>query len=368
MDYIAEALRLTNQKRIADGLPPLKHFGAGKDGRHHDCIEPVRTRNSYSPPPPASSPILESPSFPDEIRIWPQVILRAAQQNLGGAIRIWAFAKALDASGSGVIEKESLLSYLEWLGVPSASRYRWLRSAAQSGLLRPVRNGAIFLINSIQRAGELINSEDIGCRCLITAKTLTHTHWKSSVWDLALTQFKNRPVSRATLLQITGIPIRTQVELERFGLVQAHRNWCITNTNPDLIDPYKDFARPHAFVARMARQPHIVYQLPNNYSVPKLSGTPDGGGYRRKTYAAASASVKSDSPEPRLSVVRFQESDFLDGGARCEKIHRRYFDRSKPFTRALRRLGRTAIQGTLYQKTRTTIRKPRSNWYTEEQI
>jgi hypothetical protein len=370
MDYIAEALRITNQKRIADGLPPLKHFGAGEDGYHHDYVEPVRVRNSYTPLFPDSPPApKEHTCFPDEIRIWPQVILSAAQQTLGGAIRIWTLAKALDhSSGSGVIDKSLLMRYLEWLDVPIASRYRWLRSATQTGILHPVRGGSRFLIRGIHRVGELINCEDIGYRCTISAKALTHTHWKSSVWDLVLTQFKNRPVSRTTLFVVTGIPVRTQVELERYGLVHVQRNWCITNTHPRLITPYQEFTRPHAFVARMNKHPHIVYQLPNNYTVPKLSGSSDGGNFRRKTYAAASASVKSDNPETCFSVVRFPESNFQEGGARCEKIHRRYFDREKPFTRTLRRLGRLGISSTLYQKTRTAIRKPKSGWYLEEQI
>ena len=105
MDYIAEALRITNQKRIADGLQPLKHFGAGKDGHHHDYIESVRVRKVWSPTPSETNPPLQNPAGPVEMRIWPQLLLCAAQQNLGGAARLWSFAKALDqSSGSGIIE------------------------------------------------------------------------------------------------------------------------------------------------------------------------------------------------------------------------------------------------------------------------
>jgi len=294
--------------------------------------------------------------------------LQAAQQNLGGAIRIWTFAKALDSSGSGVIQKSQLLSYLEWLGVSSASRYRWLRTAVKSNFLRPVRNGSLYLISSIQKTGKQLDCSDIGPRCLVNARKLTFTHWKSGVWDLVLTQFKNQPISRATLFQITGVPSRTQLELERFGLVKVQHNWCIANVAPSLIAPYTEFSCAHAFVARFGKQSHIVYQLPNHYTVPKLSGSPDGGGYRRKTYTAASASVKSDTPESPFSGVRFPESNFREGGARCEKIHRRYFDREKPFIRALRRLGRTGIEGTLYQKICVPKGKSKNGWYKEEKI
>jgi hypothetical protein len=369
MDYIAEALRITNQKRIADGLPPLKHFGAGEDGHHHDYIEPVRVRKVCPPAPLESVPPPQNSTCPAEIRIWPQLILCAAQQNLGGAVRLWSFARALDqSSGSGIIAKAPLFDYLKWLGVPSANRYRWLQSAIQNNFLRPVRNGSAYMISSVQQVGLLLNSDDIGNRCIILAKTLVRTHWKSSVWDLVLTQFKNRPVSRATLQQITSVPARTQVELERYGLVQSQRNWCVAQTSPGLITPYREFSRPHAFIAKIVRQNFVVYQLPNNYTVPRLSGSTDGGGYRRKAYAAASASAKSDNREIGFPVVRFPENPFRDGGTRCEKIVRLYYDRQKPFVRALRRLGRAGINGTLYQKTTTATRKKSSGWYLEEEI
>ncbi|MDY0280589.1 MAG: hypothetical protein RBR35_08505 [Salinivirgaceae bacterium] len=294
--------------------------------------------------------------------------MAAAQQNLGGAIRVWSFAKALDESGSGVVDKDLLMDYLDFLGITRASRYRWLRAASASRLLRPVRNGSQFLILSIHNTGQIIDVPDIGPRCLTDAKTLTLTHWKSNVWDLILTQFKNRPVSRATLFQITGIPGRTQWELERFGHVQIHHNWCLTSVDPALITPYTEFSRPHAFTARIGKQPYIVYQLPNHYTVPNRSGMPDGGNYRRKTYTAASTSVKSDNPECKFSVVRCPESNFRVGGARCERIYRLYFDREKPFSRSLRRLGRNGVKGTLYRRIQVPRSKTKNGWYFEERI
>ena len=358
MNHIAATLQIIYEKATADYSPD-------QDKVRQPLFDDSKAIRSSLPSP---SQTTEPFSFPGEMRIWPQLTLWAAQRNMGGAIRIWAFAKALDPSGSGVVDKSQLLDYLKWLKVSSASRYRWMRSAIQSGLMRPVRSGSQFLICGIQNAGQILNCQDIGPRCLTDAKKLTHTHWKSNVWDLILTQFKNRPISRATLFQITGIPSRTQLELERFGHVQAQHNWCITNVDPALINPYTEFSRPHAFIAHIGKQTHIVYQLPNHYNVPKLSGTPDGGGYRRKTYIAASASAKSDTPESSFSVVRFSESNFRDGGTRCAKIYRIYFDREKPFSRALKRLGRADIEGTLYQKISIPKVKTNSGWYREEKI
>jgi hypothetical protein len=252
--------------------------------------------------------------------------------------------------------------------VSSASRYRWLRSAVQNGFLHPVRNSSQFLISGIQKTGGILDCPDIGPRCLTDAKTLTLTHWKSNIWDLILTQFKNRPISRATLFQMTGVPSRTQWELERFGHVQAQHNWCLTSVDPALITPYAEFSRPHAFVAHINKQPYIVYQLPNHYTVPNRSGTPDGGNYRRKSYTAASASVKSDNPEYIFSIVRYPESNFWVGGARCERIYRMYFEREKPFSRALKRLGRNGIDGILYRKIAVPRNKTNNGWYFEERI
>lgn len=313
-------------------------------------------------PTPSESP------FPEQIAIWPQVVMTASQQNMGGAIRVWTLAKGLDESGSGVIARDSILSYMEYLNISRASQYRWLNKAIRIGVFQPVRNGEQFLLAGINNVGLIFGANDIGNRCLIKPKNLAIPHWKGGVWDLILTQFKGRPVSRATLKQVTGVPIRTQIELEKKGATKVQHNWCMTSTDVGLITPYSEFSRPHAFVANIRNKSRIVYQLPNHYLVPKRSGTPDGGSYRRKSYTAASASVKSDSLECSFSVVRCPESNFQAGGARCERIYRMYFDREKPFSRALRRLGCNGIEGTLYRKIQVPKNKTRNGWYFEEQI
>lgn len=316
--------------------------------------------------PGSPSPALQN--FPDKIKIWPQIIMAAAQQNLGGAIRVWSFAKALDESGSGVVDKNLLMDYLDFLGITRASRYRWLHAASASRLLRPVRNGSQFLILSIHNTGQMINVPDIGNRCLMNPQDLAASFWKGIVWDLILTQFKGRPVSRATLGQVTGVPVRTQIELEKKGFTNALHNWCLTSVNVSLITPYTEFTRSYAFVAQINKQPYIVYQMPNRYEVPMQSGAPDGGNYRRKTYTAASASAKSDNPEYLFSVVRCPEINSRAGGARCERIYRMYFDREKPFSRALRRLGCNGVEGTLYRKIQVSRNRTKNGWYFEEQI
>ena len=365
-------LQERNQLRIMSTslLSGIIHQAVNSDGSFPQQHRPI-SFDSNTAPAPLPSPSQEnalSVCTKHEIRIWPQIILSASQQKLGGAIRVWSIARVIDAAGSGVVEKTTLLSALKTLEVPSASRYRWLQAAKNSKLLRPVRGGKQLLITGIQKTGRLLNCPDIGPRCLIRPQYLLRKHWKSRVWDLLLTQFKNRPVSRATLFQITGIPVRTQLELERFGQVKAHHNWCMTNIDISLITPYAEFSRPHAFVAQINQHSHIVYQMPNHYTVPRLSGTPDGGSYRRKTYTAASASVKSDNPECLFSVVRCSESNFRAGGARCGIKTRIYFDREKPFSRALRRLGRNNVEGTLYRRISVPRSKTKNGWYFEEQI
>jgi len=315
------------------------------------------------------SPTQQEIPFPEQIKIWPQMVMSAAQQKLGGAIRVWTFAKALDESGSGVADKDSLLAYMKYLGVPTANRYRWLRSATQSRLLRPVRNGDRVLICGIDTAGRLISAKDIGQRCEIPACFLSGHHWKSKVWDLILTQFKNQPVSRASLSQITGVPIRTQIELERFGQVAVNRNWCLMQTDPKNITPCIEFAHPHAFVARIGDQSCVARQLPNNYTVPSRSGTPDGGSYRNNAYIAASAFVNSDSPEsPRFSIVRSQENTFPVEGARCGRIYRLYFDQPKPLKRTARRLGNVGIHTPLFERLVVEHSRKGNTWYLERGV
>jgi len=177
------------------------------------------------------------------IKVFPEVIYSAIRHNRpAGAFRLWFIAKHFD-NGSGFIPAKDFRRYVSSLGVNEKTYYRWLDQAITLGLMRregganPVYRLAAW--ESGANAAGVNNSLSRAVNVPI-AKFLAKG-WLAILWAGYLKHFENKPVSRASLEKLTGIPARTQRAYEVKAGVRAKANYASYGQAPNNIDQALEF-------------------------------------------------------------------------------------------------------------------------------
>lgn len=405
----AEVLALINQKRSVAGLPlmggfaslnrerrslnhqemtqagmaavkrrreelsdrPLYQVGTLEDeinfaGRNGLLPEPEKL-----PEPTTSLPHPQDPSgnhFSEEIPVWPQILMDSIKLNCSGPYRIWSLARGLDPQGSGSIETECLYEYLKWAHVNRKTYNRWINAAKNAGLIRLVgKNGKRITYCSLEKAALLLGAVEIGPRVKIPTKKLVSKEWRAYVWAARQTQYTGAPISRATLEKTTGVNHRTQVNYERKGVLHTRKNYAVDERySGDMIDGYREFHHPHAFVINYFSIPMVARQIPNSYIIPSQTAVPNGGLYRSKVIkmmlrrnmpAVVSETTRRCDGDTLIALSDSREAIFSGGDANCDGTTlpgsgiRRYFERYKALKRTKRKIGKRRLPRTdLYEK------------------
>jgi hypothetical protein len=212
---------------------------------------------------------------PELVKIWPNLGLAAIRALMGGAFRIWVFAKSLDSSGSGVALQDNLWRFCENLGIHRKSFLRWKDSALEQGLLREVFRSKSQQIGLVltghARAAQIFGGHQIGYPVLLPADLFAASGWRAWVWAAFQATFVSKPISRAKLREISGVPEQTQRDYERQVSVIKIRNFATTNFTKDYLAGFKEFERSYAFAFKdkYTKGEVIAYQLPNSYHPPK---------------------------------------------------------------------------------------------------
>jgi hypothetical protein len=188
---------------------------------------------------------------PQDVKIWPCVGLAAAQSNQGGAWRLWALARNLNRSGSGVVSKRELYNYLDSLGCHPRTRRRWVRDAKQSGIISETKNKKgerIYCLRSLGKAAAALGASSIGRPAVIKggAKKLLEPGWAAWLWA-GWTAAKNgyqenpKPIAQETKRELTGVAPRTQRKYQRISGSKSIANYA---PRPDIktahVDNLKD--------------------------------------------------------------------------------------------------------------------------------
>lgn len=209
----------------------------------------------------------EGGDLPRNVKIWPLVGLAAVKSNHGGGWRAWSMARALDARGSGWVEKQELWRFFTHLKIGERKRRRWLSDALELRIMTENR-GRYYLVN-LGRCAIALNS-DVGKPAEIAADALTREGWRSVVWAAYLVILKNRPVSQVKAAELTGVSERTQRNYQSWGKaykryksgvsVSVRRNYAQTNLHSDYLSGVRDHGRSSAFVGFRGL---ISYRLPD---------------------------------------------------------------------------------------------------------
>lgn len=238
----------------------------------------------------------------DRVKIWPIVALCAIRNRMSGAFRLWTFSRYLDHTGSGTVAQPDLFTYISHLGIQRRSLNRWLDSALKFGILRRVYRRrskiVVFTLAGLSQAAITFGCTQIGKPVSIPANLIVGKGWRAWIWAAFLTLFKERPISRGKMCELTGVPEQTQRNYEHSIGITVIENFAVTDTSADHLNGVREFNRPYAFLFkdRYSNGEVIAYQLPNTYLPSKILKLMPKGRSRKnqKILNAASFFVERD--------------------------------------------------------------------------
>jgi hypothetical protein len=146
------------------------------------------------------------------MKIYPNIALAAINANHGGAWRLLAAAKEIDAQGRGWIESDELRRKVLDYGVNGGTYRRWFLDALDTGFFRGQNRGKVWL-SSPHAVAKLLEMAELGIQATITCdlSRLFKNGWRKIVWAAYLTTLPQEGLcSQKTKETITGVSPRRQ--------------------------------------------------------------------------------------------------------------------------------------------------------------
>jgi hypothetical protein len=166
------------------------------------------------------------------VRLYPEIIFKASENNKPvGAFKVWFIAKEFDYGG-GFIPAKRFRQHLAKLGIARPTYYRWLSQAFELGLMD--HQGDVYGLISWERGAALAGVASLLRPVDIEVERFVSKGWLAVVWGAYIKHFEARPISRATLHKLTGVPARTQRGYEKQIKVKSKGHFA------NFGDPAKD--------------------------------------------------------------------------------------------------------------------------------
>ena len=169
------------------------------------------------------------------MKFYPELVLAVmhSYKPVGG-VRLFCIAKHYD-NGNGNIPIDEFKAYAKrYLGIPKARFNRWLRQAVSMGIVK--RSGNILTLSSWGNAAVAVGVERLAKPVEMGVTKITSEGWAAWVWAAYLKRHENKPIARATLERLTGVPERTQRHYEAEANVKNKANYGdfgFPDKNPD---------------------------------------------------------------------------------------------------------------------------------------
>lgn len=206
------------------------------------------------------------------MKLHPSIIL-SADQDERNAFRASLLCKDCIGGRGGTVPVKVFKAYLKSLGVSRATSSRWIKKALELGFMTRFQSKekdyyrVLSLYDLARRAG----CKRLGTPVHVNAKDFAGRSFMRLTWAAYHVQFEGKPVSRATLTALTGVPERTQQDRENKAKVKQIPNYGIygdynelSEKNPDLVVGLYD--QPGVFVNGSTGE--LCVQLPNSRSIP----------------------------------------------------------------------------------------------------
>ena len=225
------------------------------------------------------------------IRLYPEILLRAANNNKPvGAFRLYVIAKSFD-HGSGFIPAKQFRQYLASLGIARPTFYRWIDQALALGIIE--YNGKTYRLAAWEIAAIRAGCPELMRPVTMPLGWLIGKGWMGRVWSAWLKHFEG-PKARATLEALTGCPARTQRHYEAQAGVYNQANYA------DLGDPASDPGNAWAHDPEngvYSRGGRMRKRLPNTRLLPEGITLAPKGRTKQRNRKLQALYIEDSSPE-----------------------------------------------------------------------
>lgn len=253
------------------------------------------------------------------IKVFPEVIFTAIRHNRpAGAFRLWFIAKHYD-NGNGFIPAKEFRHYVNAQGVNDKTYYRWLDQAIELGLINRVSGDKPVYQLAAWEVGAVIAGvkNDLLKAAKVPLNKFVAKGWLAVIWAGYLKHFEGKPISRATLESLTGVPARTQLSYETKAGVRSKANYASYGLLPKSIEQALEFVP-------------IVYS-PGHYVT-------ESGELRRRLPDTRTAPNEINLANAGR-LKRINQALYKEGSS--QTIYRIYTDSAKQSKRAQRRIRRS---------------------------
>lgn len=204
------------------------------------------------------------------LKAYPEIIFKASNNNKPvNAFRLWFIAKGYD-NGNSNIPAKKFRRYLKRLGIQRATYYRWIGQALDLGLIShqtTTQGLKVYSLASWERGAMIAGVTTLLKPVKIPIEKFINKGWLSWAWAGFVKHFENKPMSRATLERLTGVPKRTQRGYEKQAEVKSKAHFA--NLGDPTVDPQRaamiDERRGVYGKAGMTRK-----RLPNSRTVENI--------------------------------------------------------------------------------------------------
>jgi len=176
--------------------------------------------------------------YRDRVRLYPDILLFAAKNGDGGAVRLYFLAKHYDQpKGYGLISsigfRDWVINKLKW---NSGTFYRYLAEAEQLGIIE--RKGKKLRLAAGEYAAIAAGCDHLGPDSLqtIALKDLAGKDWKMYTYAAYMRRFNDKNITTETIERLTGIPARTiyhyNKQLKKKGGIKINRCYGYWHNKP----------------------------------------------------------------------------------------------------------------------------------------
>lgn len=320
IDYLEDCrLAVESRRREIRVTDDYKRFKSPVD-------RPRAVTDQVPEPPPTAAPKPVEDDY--QVNIIPLIGIRAGEINAGGAWRVWQLGKVIDKSGSGVVYQNDLYQAAHKLGVHPRSLARWVSDGLRRKWITKItrRDGrTAYQLLGAARIAESLGIDRVTSRAVIDLRRLYQDGWKAYVWAAFLTCFDG-PVSRETLLELTGVPVRTQSSYESQLGIQHTHNLAVSTRPGDHAEGLQE-AHESAFQFvdyKRGRKTFAAWRLPDTRHVPIFvsSHASSRGRVRKINHYLSGTSLSSMRRASGEDVVRLFYDDYKKAEQTTRKLTR----------------------------------------------